>query len=319
MRNKGAVAVAIVAIILLVAGSLVFITGQYNSQSAKSAPGQAAPAGGSQYGTATSSPQYNSTTASYSTTSQPSGNGPSSQSSGQNVSFGYFSFPQSALDAITVTSNPVNLSQLSEISKFRSCAGHDFSGYDFNGTQESARSMKHYFTIKSSYTGLSHVVQIFAPFNGTLIYDNKQLDYPNGDQIVVKPSSDPVVGVEIFHIDLLPNISVGSTVKSGQLIGYKNASETSGFDIAYGPLSPYYPCGGKCQTPMADVWDSVFNHMAPQVLSQFSAVGINQANIVVTKSYRDANPCFYPNETSYGSSGVNAIEYTDPKNWVNVT
>ncbi|HEX9804392.1 MAG TPA: hypothetical protein VGA67_01815, partial [Candidatus Dojkabacteria bacterium] len=42
-----------------------------------------------------------------------------------------------------ITSNPIDLSQISRISKFRSCAGHNFSGYNVQGVRESNRSMKH--------------------------------------------------------------------------------------------------------------------------------------------------------------------------------
>ena len=43
-----------------------------------------------------------------------------------------------------ITANPFNLSQISAISKFRSCVGHDYSGLNANGKEETKRSMKHY-------------------------------------------------------------------------------------------------------------------------------------------------------------------------------
>ncbi len=303
MSNGTLVAIGIVLIVIVaVLGLLQYL--HQNNLVSTSYPGQQ---GGSGQNQSTSDRSTAGTT-----TTQQSGN------SG-NATFGYYSFSEVALNATIVTASPANLSQISQISKFRSCAGHDFSGYDFNGTLESARSMKHYFATLSSEIGLSHTVQMFAPFNGTLIYDNKTLDYPNGDQIVVKSAVDPVIGVELFHIDLLPGITVGTTVRSGQLIGYKNASEYSGFDVAYGPLNSQYPCGGRCQTPMTGIWDSIFNHMTKQVLNEYANVGVTQSNVIVPEAYRNANPCIYPNETNYGSSGVNAIEWSDPKNWVNVT
>ncbi|MDE1855639.1 MAG: hypothetical protein KGH49_00130 [Candidatus Micrarchaeota archaeon] len=244
---------------------------------------------------------------------------PTSGGNMEMVNMGGMSFPQSQLAAITITASPANLSQISRISLFRSCAGHDFSGYSFNGTLEANRSMKHYYDIPSSLVGKAHVVQIFSPFNGTLIFDSKTLDYPNGDQIVVQSSSANDMGVEIFHIDLLQNITIGTKVVSGQLLGYKNASEYSGFDIAYGPLNPAYPCGGRCQTPMSQGLDSIFNHMIPQVLAQYAAVGVTPQKVIAMRAFRDANPCHYPNETGYGSSGVNASAWADPRYWDNVT
>ncbi len=253
-----------------------------------------------------------------STTTMVNTQGQGTNSSGT-VNIGYYSFSLSALAAVTVTSNPVNLSQIAQISKFRSCFGHDFSGYNFNGTAELGASMKHYFNILPSLRYKSHTVQIFAPFNGTLIFDNKTLDYPNGDQIVIKSAQDPIMGVEIFHIDLLPGITAGTQVNSGQLIGYKNATEYSGFDIAYGPISPDWPCSGRCSTPMASIWDSIFNHMATSVLSQYDAVGINQSAIIIPKSARDVLPCNYPNDTQYGFSSVGSPYAGASWNFANVT
>ncbi len=60
--------------------------------------------------------------------------------------------------------------------------------------------------------------------------------------------------------------------------------------------------GNNGQTPRASIFDSIFNHMTPPVLSQFQAVGVTPSNIIISKSYRDSNPCDYlPNNQSGGA------------------
>ena len=50
-----------------------------------------------------------------------------------------------------ILANPLDLTQIKLLSKFRSCVGHDYSGRNAKGEKETDRSMKHYITtIQSS-------------------------------------------------------------------------------------------------------------------------------------------------------------------------
>lgn len=66
--------------------------------------------------------------------------------------------------ATYITANPVDLSQIEKISKFRSCAGHDFSGHNFLGETETDRSMKHYLKPLSAFD--DNKAALYAPFDG---------------------------------------------------------------------------------------------------------------------------------------------------------
>ncbi|MDE1828273.1 MAG: hypothetical protein KGH65_03885 [Candidatus Micrarchaeota archaeon] len=202
-----------------------------------------------------------------------------------------------------IVASPVNLSQISQISKFRSCMGHDYSGYDVQGYSETQRSMKHYFIPLSQLIGTTAQVQEFAPFNGT-VQSIITEQTPVGKQVWIGDSQSgpqfgyPAAGVwnaVFFHLNPLPGITVGSHVTAGELIGYANlTSPIQEFDIA---LSEYNGSSGTYR----QVLDSIFSHMSPQVLSNFSAHGAAAASMVIPRPYRDANPCdfnaFNPNDS----------------------
>ncbi len=193
---------------------------------------------------------------------------------------------------------PVNLSQISQVSKFRSCEGHDYSGYDGNGSLETNRSMKHYFTPKSQYAGSTSQIQEFAPFNGTvssIVTEHtpvgKQVwiaDTNTNATIFFGSQSYPNPGiwnVVFFHLNPINGLAVGSKVTAGELIGYANQSAPlQSFDIA---LEEYKMSNGNGQ----QILDSIFNRMDSYVLAQFAKYGLNQSDMIISKAYRDANPC----------------------------
>ena len=197
-----------------------------------------------------------------------------------------------------IVASPVNLSQISQMSKFRSCVGHDYSGYDVNGSLETNRSMKHYFTPTAAYAFTTGKIEEFAPFNGTITSITAE-HTPIGHQVWIADATSgatiagyPTPGIwtmVFFHMDLLSGLQVGSVVKAGQLIGYANqANHEYTFDMVLSKFS--FTSGGFSQ-----VLDSMFNHMDPQVLAYFAKYGVNQSNIIIPKAYRDANPCVFNN------------------------
>lgn len=197
-----------------------------------------------------------------------------------------------------IVASPVNLSQISQISKFRSCVGHDYSGYDVNGSLETNRSMKHYFTPTAAYAFTTGRIEEFAPFNGTITSITAE-HTPIGHQVWVADATNgatmagyPTPGIwtaVFFHMDLVSGLQVGSAVKAGQLIGYANQSDHEyTFDIALAKYS-------LSTNGFSQILDSIFNHMDAQVLSEFAKYGVNQSNIIISKAYRDANPCVFNN------------------------
>ncbi len=177
-----------------------------------------------------------------------------------------------------ITANPLDLTQIKAISKFRSCEGHDYSGKNVDGETETNRSMKHYVTAVDTLDKTTNKVKAFAPFDGEIGTIEIEQN-PRGVQVWLSPENSGNWKFVFFHIDLLPNLSKGTEVKAGELIGYADLVDAANFDIAL-------KIGGFSQK-----FDSVFDHMEDSVMQQYQDRGLTAENIVVTKDARDADPC----------------------------
>ncbi|MBI2176292.1 hypothetical protein HYU40_02990 [Candidatus Woesearchaeota archaeon] len=174
-----------------------------------------------------------------------------------------------------IIANPLDLSQIKQISKFRSCVGHDYSGRNNNGERETLRSMKHYVEpLQKLRTG--NTVKIFAPFDGKV---RELLESPPGKQMYISANAAPSWNFIFFHISPLPEVRQGSSVKAGQLVGYAS-KDIHNFDI-----------GLKQFGFRGQVLNSPFLHMTASVLDEYAAKGVNRENIIIPKSERDAEPC----------------------------
>jgi|GEM_PF-550523 len=188
-----------------------------------------------------------------------------------------------------ITANPIKLGQISAISKFRSCVGHNYSGYNVQGELEAAnRSMKHYLKVKDPKP------EVFAPFDGTIIkVEAERAAY--GKQVHLVSPAHPWIFI-FFHVDLNPDLTVNSAVTAGQQLGRagtKVANDSFDFTLVkYENDQPTY--------------ESPFNWMAPPVLGEYVARGVTKEALVVPKAERDAAPC------RFGSQSL------DPSNWINV-
>lgn len=189
-----------------------------------------------------------------------------------------------------ITTMPLDLSQIQGISKYRSCAGHDFAGYSFEQTQETNRSMKHYVYPIPAFQGTIDKVKMFAPFDGTVSNIELESDHAgepgkrpqSGNGITFSTPADENVGFSFDHIYFVREFKVGDEVRAGDLIGYAALGDKGNdFDLV---LS-----GSRLKNEKA--YGSVFDHMTDSVLSEFAKYGITPENTKVTKEYRDANPC----------------------------
>lgn len=181
-----------------------------------------------------------------------------------------------------ITSNPIDLETTLAISKFRSCEGHDYSGYDSHGVREPKSSMKHYMTTKYEYLGTQHEVAVFAPFDGKII---KAFDesFPTGQQVWIRQEGNDWNFV-FFHIDLLSEIKPGVEVKSGQLIGHADMEVGFGYDFAL-----------KRFSGINEVIESPFEYMVQSVLAEYNEVGITTENIIIPRIKRDSEKCDFEN------------------------
>ena len=183
-----------------------------------------------------------------------------------------------------ITANPVQLDQIFAVSLFRSGIGHDYSFNSWDG--ETCRSMKHYFNwsqininnqpIRSQPSPGHPPINVYAPFDGTIIADEPETSHQLGRQIHIASAKNPAYFVRLFHIDLLPTLRVGSMVKSGQLVG--TIGPKDGMDVSY--EAQLFP--GK------EVFLSIFDYMTPQAFAPYAAKGFKPSDFVLTRAQADA-------------------------------
>jgi hypothetical protein len=178
----------------------------------------------------------------------------------------------------------IELLKISELSKFRSGAGHDYSD-DF----ESCRSMKHYFTPQSTVDKLS--VMIFSPINGTVIgtmHERAEDLTSKGIMVGIQSDDYPAFHFIIFHIDLIKDLNVGDKIAAGQLLGYPpDYDNVTIADTAVGVNTP----GGYKLI-------SYFDVMTDSLFRDYALRGLNsREDAIITKDERDADPLTCDGET----------------------
>ena len=142
----------------------------------------------------------------------------------------FFKIPDEKNVPKFITHDFIDLERVTAISKFRSGGGHDYSDSD-----ETCRSMKHYFQPGSrvpidpdTYTPQEPFINIYSPVDGIITaIDNE--GFKVGKQIHIEPFSNPEYTIRIFHTYLV-GIKRDSVVKAGQKIGY--IGDHQGTDIA---------------------------------------------------------------------------------------
>lgn len=208
--------------------------------------------------------------------------------------------PDKPPEDFLITHNLVDLNQIDNFSRFRSCAGHrSIEQY----TKEPNSSMANYVEGKSEFNG-TEKVKIFAPFDG---YVTHSLEF-DGFAIVPKSSWAPwwpfnQWRINIDHGQTLPQFSGTAPIKAGELIGY-NKLEQKGdkskpisfdFRLAVMAMPPRFKDGnGEPYKKM----DSVFRYMSDEVFAQYKAAipGLQSTeDFVVPLTYRQSHPCQYQN------------------------
>jgi hypothetical protein len=175
-----------------------------------------------------------------------------------------------------ITKSPVIISEITKISKFRSCANEAYGKTSFQNQTETESSLKHYFNLKNSG------IAIYAPFDGEIIRKDSS-------SLVIE--TRPFNGwlIEISEINLENTLDQGSQIKSGDKIG-KSLSENlevalSGFnrsqkdvnhkDYSEKNLDPFFP------------------HLNDSVSKEFSDREATADIMKVSKIDRDAAECSF--------------------------
>jgi len=183
-----------------------------------------------------------------------------------------------------VSRNYIDLGKITQISKFRSHNGHDYSDSTQYGTAyaytdlitgkiESCRSMKHYFMSPDASA------KIYAPVSGIVsrMFDEEI----GGTQIQITSDAQPAFTFVIFHVVLTAPLVVGDRVNEGQILGHHVGLQTWS-DIAV-----------EVHTPRGYHLVSYFETLTEEAFAPFKARGIGAPNdVAITKAFRDAHPAF---------------------------
>lgn len=178
----------------------------------------------------------------------------------------------------------IDLAKITQLSRFRSNAGHEYSDSSQFGLGayrgppdnrfEACSSMKHYFIAPDA------TVKIYAPVSGKII---RMFDEPiGGTQIQIEPDEYPAFAFTIFHVALNQAYAVGDHVDAGQLIGNHTGSQTWS-DIAV-----------FVRTPRGNHLISYFETLTDEAFEAFRARGIqSREQLIYSREYRLANPVFF--------------------------
>jgi hypothetical protein len=192
--------------------------------------------------------------------------------------------------------NYIELSKISNISRFRSGIGHDYSTGN-----ETCRSMKHYFVPSASLDWSG--IKIYSPVNGTVI-DYK--DEGRGFQVQIIPHEYPNLLVIIFHINTQIPIQIGANLTAGQQLGTHIGSQTYS-DIA---IMQQYSTSQGLKTR----YISYFEIMTDVLFSQYSLRGVSAlSTMIISEQERNAYPlsCQPDGLFNDNTSGIS--------DWVNLT
>jgi prepilin-type N-terminal cleavage/methylation domain-containing protein len=212
-----------------------------------------------------------------------------------------------------ITSLPVDLTKIGQISKFRSCAGHDSSGQDIEGILESNRSMKHYFYLTPALASTDIQLNLYAPFDGSVTSFSPENGGQLGTQMLLQPKNSSWQ-MTVFHTDPAAGIKEGSVFVAGQLLGYTRKNGES-FDLALSKKDPKAASETEQKMDPAKfqalsqaerdqlgknynknvIFDSLFNHLNSATAQQFAAKGVTVQTIIVDRATRDADPCNFTN------------------------
>jgi len=179
-----------------------------------------------------------------------------------------------------VVAHPFDLSQIRSFTKYRSCAGHNYSGKTVDGEVENNRSMKHYVHPLDSIVQSKTEIPIYAPFDGNIYEVSAEgADY----QVWLTPNQKSLKkwSLIFFHVFLDDGFKENSKIVAGERIGRVNLMSGGNFDIGMKQITPFSP----------PLFDAPLKHFSSQILADYMKRGMTLENSIISKEYRDKNPC----------------------------
>ncbi len=193
-----------------------------------------------------------------------------------------------------VSINYIELSKISQVSKFRSSAGHDY-----HDDVEACRSMKHYFIAPDATTA------IVSPVAGTV--SRLTSDFV-GTQVQITSDLQPAFIFIIFHVNLAKPLTVGDRITEGQALGTHIGTQTfSDIAVAVNTTKNYRLV-------------SYFDTLTDAAFAAFQARGItSREQMQFTKSERDADPYRCNGEEFAGLKVDPKTEYVNLSGFQSIT
>ena len=235
------------------------------------------------------------------------------------VGYGLFGTYQAFLGSPSFTpvfeSGPVGLFEVADLSRFRSCAGGDFSGrsVDSARTVETDRSMLHQVLLRDTF-GSGRQVEIRAMADG-VITEAQDFQVPTDlepgtgftylgnfaseiELTVYRPA--PLGQWVVRYRHVFPTVEVGDHVHAGDVIGYAPPSDWANvvtengnrtdfsaraiwFDVIVG-WKPYLGVTGVH-------YGSYVRYLSPELQKAYFDAGYDPTKVAVSRDERDAMPC----------------------------
>jgi len=194
-----------------------------------------------------------------------------------------------------LTVSPMDPSIVTSMSKFRACAGHDFSGLNLQGQSERNRSMKHYVYVDAPWTATG-AVQVRAPISGTAI-GSVEKNYPLGSWVRILDRKGWVFTA--FHVDA--KVRDGQKVKAGDVIATFPPANAPTFmpDRMAEPPANLDLTLQSTDGRMA----SFIDWLTPSARKAWESRGFSSESLTITKDERDAQPCASDFPDGPGSTG----------------
>jgi hypothetical protein len=226
----------------------------------------------------------------------------------------------------TFTASPVDARLIDDMSRFRSCAGHDYSGapVESPGETESDRSMKHYLSLSVKYGDMkevpvramadgviTRVVDVAAPSSESALGFEGNF---SGEVALTVSGFAPFGFWEIRYMHVHPTVANGKRVSAGDIIGtvppsdWRKVVDRDGklallpthpvqFDVAleFFPLMPF----GKGKA-------SFVRYLSADLKKAYDAKGFTAEATTTSRAERDARPCATRYNDDPGADWVHA-------------
>lgn len=199
-----------------------------------------------------------------------------------------------------VKTDYIDLNKVTQISKYRSYAGHNYSDLVQFGNADAIKipfkavetcvSMKHYYAQPDVNT------TIRAPVSGVI---SRVFEEELGTQIHITSDVQPAFTFSIFHINTLKPAVVGDRVEEGQVLG-THYSQYTFSDIAV-----------AVHTPTGYHLISYFETLTDEVFATYQARGIaTRESMIIPREITDANRATCGPFTSDPNAGTNFVKMT---------